>query len=123
MTRVDIVRKMRLWHGSKLQISHYIVFIVINVGHNRKFGARDRTRKYMMNRGWWTEAEDKSLEASKKKEVLRALESAGHKEKHDLDSLFSDVYDVLPPSLVEQYRELKEHISKYPEEYPAPGGH
>ncbi|CAM6054450.1 unnamed protein product [Sphagnum tenellum] len=89
----------------------------------KKFGPRDRTRKYMINRGWWSEEEDKALEAAKKKEVLKALETAGNKEKHDLDSLFSDVYDELPPNLEEQYRDLKKHMSKYPEEYKRPSGH
>ncbi len=89
----------------------------------RKHGPRVRTRQYLINKGYWSEAEDKALDKEKKKEVLKALETSGKKEKHGLDSLFDDVYDEIPKHLQEQYDSLKKHMEKYPNEYTLPSGH
>jgi 2-oxoisovalerate dehydrogenase E1 component alpha subunit len=54
---------------------------------------------------------------------LKALETAGKKEKHGLESLFDDVYDEIPKNLQEQWDDLKKHMEKYPDEYQPPGSH
>jgi hypothetical protein len=38
--------------------------------------------------------------------------------KSNMKNLFTDVYDVMPRHLAEQYDECAAHLRKYPNEYP-----
>lgn len=40
-------------------------------------------------------------------------------EKPPVADVFTDVYDVLPSNLVEQEKQLRETIKRYPKDYPS----
>lgn len=45
------------------------------------------------------------------------LKASSDLPKPSIDHLFSDVYEELPPNLVEQREQLKEHLRVYGKEY------
>lgn len=77
----------------------------------------DRYYKYLLNKNWIKEDEYKSLLEKTKEEVRESLKVALLGKKPSLDSLFTDVYENLPPNLIEQKKDLLRHIAKYPEVY------
>lgn len=64
-----------------------------------------------------TDNELKTIEENEKSAVVDAMRQAERKQVPSLDNLFTDVYYNLPPSLLEQQMQLKEHLQKYPEKY------
>ncbi|RUP47755.1 thiamine diphosphate-binding protein [Jimgerdemannia flammicorona] len=76
-----------------------------------------RLRKWLEVKGWWGEAEEGALRTDRKKEIMRSFNAAEKRKKPAVMELFTDVYDKLPPNLVEQQRELNELMEKYPEHY------
>ncbi|CAH0478607.1 unnamed protein product [Peronospora belbahrii] len=77
----------------------------------------DRTKRYMMKRGWLTEEQDRHMQDNERTNVLAALQQAESKEPAALKTMFEDVYDVKMPHLLEQECEMFEHVAKYPEYY------
>ena len=77
-----------------------------------------RLRNFLTKQKWWTEEEEKSLLKETRKEVLDALKRAENEKKPSINELFEDVYDKLTPHLVEQKKQLEDHLAKYPESYP-----
>lgn len=67
--------------------------------------------------GLYDEERTKSLRASAKKAVRDSLKKASGERMPPIDELFKDVYEELPPHLLEQQKELKAHLAKYPDEY------
>jgi 2-oxoisovalerate dehydrogenase E1 component alpha subunit len=47
------------------------------------------------------------------------IQVAEKKEKPPLKELFSDVYDITPPNLREQEKQLRETIIRHPQDYPS----
>lgn len=76
-----------------------------------------RTRKYLGAQKLWNDVDEKNLRDATRKEVLTTLEKTEKMDIVGVDQMFEDVYDVKPPSLIEQENELKEHLSKYGEFY------
>ena len=82
-----------------------------------------RLRSYMEDegRGWWNNELEAEVRDTERVGVLRALETAEKRGPPPVSELFADVYDVLPPHLVQQEAELYEHMEKYPEHYKSAG--
>lgn len=77
-----------------------------------------RMRLWLETRGWWSEAEEKQEQDTRRREVLEAMKRAEKRPPPDLETLITDVYDEVTPQLAEQLEQLKAHIRKYPEAYP-----
>ncbi|KAF1775722.1 hypothetical protein JG687_00008387 [Phytophthora cactorum] len=77
----------------------------------------ERTKRYLLKRGWLTEEQDRHMQDNERTNVLAALQQAETKEPPALETMFEDVYDVKLPHLLEQEREMLEHVSKYPDYY------
>ena len=88
----------------------------------RAWRARDpvsRFQRWLIKEGWWSETEEAALRQAARKEAISALESAAKAPKTALREMFMDVYDVLPPHLVQQQREVMTHVARYPDACPA----
>lgn len=83
-----------------------------------KYHPISRLRNYMMKRGWWSEEEETATIKQTRVDVLKALSKAENEKKPHLDGLFEDVYSELTPNLIEQKKELHQHLEKYPNYYP-----
>ena len=79
----------------------------------------ERFRKYMLKQSWLDEAEDEAAKEKIKADVLSALKVAEKVAKPALEEIVTDVYEDVPLHLQKQYEQLKQHILKYPEAYPA----
>jgi len=77
-----------------------------------------RLRNYMEKRGWWSEEQDKQFVQEARQQVRDSLGKAEKQLKPDLVHLFTDVYDTIPPHLLEQKQQLEKHLRLYPDEYP-----
>ncbi|KAJ8762881.1 hypothetical protein K2173_023010 [Erythroxylum novogranatense] len=79
----------------------------------------DRFRKWIERNGWWIEKEELELRSNTRKQVLQALQVAEKTDMPQLKHLFADVYDVQPPNLVEQEKQLRETVNRHPQGYPS----
>ncbi|WP_346798341.1 thiamine pyrophosphate-dependent dehydrogenase E1 component subunit alpha [Halomonas sp. Bachu 37] len=77
-----------------------------------------RMQKWMLGQQWWSEEEEKELQESLRREVLETMKRAEKRPPPPLDSLVSEVYAEVTPSLQNQFDQLKRHIRKYPDAYP-----
>ncbi|GMH06704.1 hypothetical protein Nepgr_008544 [Nepenthes gracilis] len=75
-------------------------------------------RKWIEGNRWWNDEEESQLRISTRNNVLEAIQAAEKLKKPPVAELFTDVYDVLPPNLLEQRKSLMETLKKHPEEYP-----
>jgi len=76
-----------------------------------------RLRIYMEARGWWDKDKETQYQQQQRKRVLDAIKASETTKKPPIDDLFTDVYDIIPPHLQQQRKQLLEHIAKYPKEY------
>ncbi|KAI8647771.1 thiamine diphosphate-binding protein [Parasitella parasitica] len=76
-----------------------------------------RLRRYLEHKNWWSQDEEDVYRKQIKKDILTSFTAAEKRKKPNVNHLFTDVYDELPPNLVKQQQELQELISKYPEYY------
>jgi 2-oxoisovalerate dehydrogenase E1 component alpha subunit len=74
---------------------------------------------WLINRGWWSDAQEQSLQREYKEEILAALKSQEKRPLPPLDHLISDVYETTPKHLLAQFDQLLDHVGKYPNHYPA----
>ncbi|MBY5920848.1 thiamine pyrophosphate-dependent dehydrogenase E1 component subunit alpha [Ferrimonas balearica] len=81
-----------------------------------------RYKLWLINKGWWSEAEDEALYQTYREEVLAAVKVAEKVPPPGLDTLVSDVYDNVPRHLADQLDAVREQIKLYPEQYPATAG-
>lgn len=81
-----------------------------------------RVRKYLESEGVWDAAKDEAWNKECRTNVLKEMTAAEKREKASWEDMFEDVYDELPPILVQQRDALKAHIAKYPDVY-KPGAH
>lgn len=91
----------------------------------RAWRARDpvsRFQKWIASRQWWNESDEAQHRAAIRREVLQSLERASRKPKPGLSDMFTDVYDTLPPHLMEQQQQVMEHVRRHPDVSPASGG-
>jgi 2-oxoisovalerate dehydrogenase E1 component alpha subunit len=63
----------------------------------------DRTQRYLLKKGWLTEAQDQHLRDKQRTDVLDALQKAESKGPPALETMFEDVYDVKIPHLQVSY--------------------
>ena len=78
-----------------------------------------RMKIWLINRGWWSDAQEQSLQREYKEEILAALKSQEKRPLPPLDYLISDVYETTPKHLLAQFDQLLDHVGKYPNHYPA----
>ncbi|EPC04503.1 3-methyl-2-oxobutanoate dehydrogenase [Litchfieldella anticariensis FP35 = DSM 16096] len=81
-----------------------------------------RMQRWLLDRQWWNEDDEKALQESLRREVLETMKRAEKRPPPALETLVSDVYDEVTPALAEQFEHLKMHIRKYPEAYPKSAG-
>jgi 2-oxoisovalerate dehydrogenase E1 component alpha subunit len=79
----------------------------------------NRFRNYILKQGWLDESEDEAAKEQIRQDVLAALKVAEVVEKPTLEEIVTDVYEHVPLHLQKQLDELKKHVMKYPEAYPA----
>jgi 2-oxoisovalerate dehydrogenase E1 component alpha subunit len=70
-----------------------------------------RLRVLLESRGLWDDQRETTCTESASSAVIAALEIAEGKSHPPVDSLFDDVFETLPPLLIEQRRELRAHIA------------
>jgi len=78
-----------------------------------------RFKAWIEAQGWWSQAQDDTLYQQYRDEILSALKVAEKIAPPTLNELVTDVYSDVPPHLQHQLSDLKRHIEKYPEHYPA----
>ena len=76
-----------------------------------------RMKKWLLDKGWWSDQQDHQLKTQYKKEILDALKSQEKRPSPLLSDLITDVYKTPPLHLRQQYTELLNHIAKYPDHY------
>ena len=76
-----------------------------------------RMRNFLKKRGWHTDEQEERLRKKSRKQVLSALSAAEKAPKLGVAEMFEDVYDVLPPHLLEQKAEVAAHIARHPDAY------
>ncbi|WOO77614.1 2-oxoisovalerate dehydrogenase subunit alpha, mitochondrial [Vanrija pseudolonga] len=77
-----------------------------------------RFRNWLVDQGWWSEAEDKAMLQKNKKEVLATFNRAEKMPKPKLSEMFNDVWAVgpgekMPAVIAEQRAELGGLLKKY----------
>lgn len=77
-----------------------------------------RLRHYIMDRGYWTDDQDKDLKAAFKKEVLQTIKEVEKVPKPPVRDLFTDVYKEMPPHLETQMQYMLKHVEQYRDQYP-----
>jgi len=77
-----------------------------------------RLRKFLGHNNWWSEELEKEFRHKTREEILEGLKRAEAQKKPPIDDLFTDVYDTIPQHLLEQKKQLAEHLAKYPQHYP-----
>ncbi|KAI8575404.1 hypothetical protein K450DRAFT_262071 [Umbelopsis ramanniana AG] len=76
-----------------------------------------RLRKWLELKEWWTKEEEDQYRKEARKGIMKSFLAAEKRKKPSVEELFTDVYDELPPNLVEQRQELADLMKKYPEHY------
>lgn len=76
-----------------------------------------RLYNYLLNKNWITENEYNDIVSNAKEQVRTTLKNALKAKKPSIDSMFEDVYEHMPPNILEQREQLRQHIQKYPEAY------
>ena len=77
-----------------------------------------RFAHYLKRKGLWDEKMEEELRRECKKRVMEAFAGAEKSLKPSLETMFTDVYEEMPKHLEKQFKELKDHIAKYPDHYP-----
>lgn len=78
----------------------------------------DRFYNYLLAKQWITQDKYNHLVDDTKEQVRNSLKNAISYKKPSINSMFDDVLESIPPNLIAQRNELKEHLSKYSEYYP-----
>ncbi|KAJ5657252.1 uncharacterized protein N7484_000901 [Penicillium longicatenatum] len=76
-----------------------------------------RLRKWLENKGLWSEEQEKEARDSIRKAVLKEFSEAEREKKPPLREAFTDVYEDITEEAREQMKELKRILEKYPNEY------
>jgi 2-oxoisovalerate dehydrogenase E1 component alpha subunit len=81
-----------------------------------------RFKHWITKKGWWDDPQEKTLYAEYREDILAQMKAAEKRPVPTLDHLITDVYDTPPTALTQQLSELKQHIKKYPQQYPKTSG-
>lgn len=76
-----------------------------------------RLRKWLENRGLWSEDQEKETRETLRKAVLKEFGDAECDKKPPLREAFEDVYEEITEEAREQMSELKRILETYPDEY------
>ncbi|KAL7266593.1 hypothetical protein RUND412_010857 [Rhizina undulata] len=76
-----------------------------------------RMRKWLEAKSWWSAEEDTALRAQIRKEILHSFGKAEKEKKPPIGSMFMDVFEKPSEDIVEQMRELKGVMERFPDEY------
>ena len=76
-----------------------------------------RLEAYMLRKGLIKPDDSQKIREEARTAVRDALRGAIDLQKPPIDELFGDVYDKLTPNLVEQKKDLKEHLRKHGDKY------
>ena len=71
-----------------------------------------RFRRYLRARGIWDDFQEEALQKSIQEEIHSAVNEASAAPPPSLGSLFDDVYSERPWHLVDQHRDLEEHLRR-----------
>uniref|UniRef100_A0A915BYZ5 2-oxoisovalerate dehydrogenase subunit alpha n=1 Tax=Parascaris univalens TaxID=6257 RepID=A0A915BYZ5_PARUN len=85
---------------------------------NKKEHPIARFRTYLIDKGWWKESEEAEWQKNMRKEVLTAFSEAEKVQMLAPREMFEDVYKTRPPNLIEQQKQLDDHLQHYAEHYP-----
>lgn len=77
-----------------------------------------RVFKYLTANNLWDDKRDSAYREEIRSQVLQNLDEAGKTKRHPIDSMFDDVYDKIPPHIMKQREELREHLKSYGDKYP-----
>ncbi|CAD6188301.1 unnamed protein product [Caenorhabditis auriculariae] len=77
-----------------------------------------RFKRYITERGWWSESDEKEWQSESRKNVLTAFEKAEKTKLAHYHDMFEGVYENLPEKLRRQRAELDQHIEEYKDHYP-----
>lgn len=83
----------------------------------RQLDPIERTKNWLLSKGWWSEKEDKECFENYRQEVLETLKREEKTPPPALPEIVSDVYDTVPPFLQEQFDALNAHIDLYSDHY------
>lgn len=78
-----------------------------------------RFKAYLIKQGWLNEDEDEQAKEQIRQQVLDALKTSEKVSMPSIDEIVTDVYEQVPLHLQQQLKELKQHVAKYPDAYPA----
>jgi 2-oxoisovalerate dehydrogenase E1 component alpha subunit len=86
-------------------------------GWRRRDNPITRLRKWMENKGIWSDAQEKEEAANIKKAVLKAFAEAEKGKRPELRAMFDDVYENLTEEQNEHIDALRDILQRYPDEY------
>ncbi len=81
-----------------------------------------RFRNWLELQGWWDQAQETALYDKYRQEVLAQLKVSEKVPTPLLVELVSDVYSDIPTHLQQQLGDLRQHLAKYPQDYPKTSG-
>jgi 2-oxoisovalerate dehydrogenase E1 component alpha subunit len=81
-----------------------------------------RFKHFITKKGWWDDAKEESLYAKYREDILAEMKLAEKRAVPTIEHLITDVYDQPTDALKQQLSELKQHIRKYPSQYPKTSG-
>ncbi|XP_068155393.1 2-oxoisovalerate dehydrogenase subunit alpha, mitochondrial [Drosophila tropicalis] len=77
-----------------------------------------KLKRYMVHKGWFNEEEETEFIKTVRKQVLKQISVSEKKLKPNWREMFEDVYAEMPEHLLEQRKELEQHIADHKESYP-----
>lgn len=81
-----------------------------------------RMKNWLVDQGWWSDAEDTVLLEDYRGRLLAALKKAEKCSAPPIHSMITDVYDRPTANLHDQYEQLLVHIRQHPQHYPKSAG-
>ena len=81
-----------------------------------------RFRNWLELQGWWDQAQETALYDKYRQEVLAQLKVSEKVPTPELLELVSDGYSDIPTHLQQQLGDLRQHLAKYPQDYPKTSG-
>lgn len=83
----------------------------------RKDNPITRLRKWMENKGMWSEEKEQEAQKRIKADVLKAFNKAEKEKRPPIRALFEDIYEEVTEEQIDQMEKLKDVLERYPGEY------
>lgn len=88
----------------------------------KEWGDKDhpitRFKKYIMEKGWWTDEDEKKWQTESRKRVLKAFGEAEKEKWAHYHDMFEDVYCEMTDNIKRQRDEFDQHMKEYKQHYP-----